>query len=248
MGKSLIEKYPMNWQSELTRLAGIDWRRTSKEWQGICMQGTDIITRMQTRKDTASLLKYKMNLPLTPLEKRSLEMAGFKFTSSPGKPGEEQVEKIAHIPNEQFSNRNRGKDLSLEFISLLDKQRIPFKILEKRGQSPKVMMIQQKKCLVKYANISEDKYWFGFHPNYMESNSNTHFVILLCGDNRLDNTFIIPFEPFREFVLKGDIVDGKGYHATIFPKRNSIMKATGSSEEELGVSGFEVKNLREYFH
>jgi len=239
MGESLIEKYPMNWQSKLVRLAEIDWRRTSKEWQGICMQGTDIITRMQTRKDSASLLKYKMNLPLTPSEKRSLEMAGFEFNPSPGKPDEEQVE--------QFSNRNRGKDLSLEFISLLEKQGIPFKILEKRGQSPKVVMIDQKKCLIHYSNLTNDRYWFGFGSDDFENKVSFNFVILLCGHGSLVSEFIVPFETFREFALKGNAIGGNRYHVSIFPKLDNIMKAPGNREEELKMNEYDIRNLGEFF-
>lgn len=66
MGRDLIQEYPTNWQSKLTRLSDIDWRRTNKEWQGVCMQGTNIVTRMQTRKDTASFLKNKIVPLLSP--------------------------------------------------------------------------------------------------------------------------------------------------------------------------------------
>ena len=60
MGKTVIQEYPTDWQSKLARLSDIDWRRTNKEWQGVCMQGTDIVNRRQSRKDTASFLKNKM--------------------------------------------------------------------------------------------------------------------------------------------------------------------------------------------
>lgn len=68
MGRTLIQEYPTNWQSKLIRLSDIDWHRTNKEWQGVCMQGTDIVNRRQSRKDTASFLKNKMGLSLLPKE------------------------------------------------------------------------------------------------------------------------------------------------------------------------------------
>jgi hypothetical protein len=68
MGGTLIQEYPTNWQSKLTRLSDINWRRTNKEWQGVCMQGTDIVNRRQSRNDTASFLKNKMGLLLPPQE------------------------------------------------------------------------------------------------------------------------------------------------------------------------------------
>lgn len=72
MGRTLIQEHPTNWQSKLTRLSDIDWRRTNKEWQGVCMQGTNIVTRIQTRKDTASFLKDK----ILPKEENPVEPMG----------------------------------------------------------------------------------------------------------------------------------------------------------------------------
>lgn len=72
MGRTLIQEYPSDWQSKLAGLADIDWRRTNKEWQGVCMQGTDIINRTQSRKDTASFLKNKMGLLLQPRKERDI--------------------------------------------------------------------------------------------------------------------------------------------------------------------------------
>ncbi|GBE05705.1 MAG TPA: DNA sulfur modification protein DndB [Nitrospirae bacterium] len=74
MGKALIQEYPTNWQSKLTQLSDIDWRRTSKEWQGVCMQGTDIVNRSQTRKITALFMKYKMGFPLTSSEENLIKV------------------------------------------------------------------------------------------------------------------------------------------------------------------------------
>lgn len=72
MGKSLISERPDDWEAKLSLLNEIDFRRTNREWQGIAMSGTDVINRRQSRKDTATFLKRKMNLPLTEAEERSL--------------------------------------------------------------------------------------------------------------------------------------------------------------------------------
>jgi DNA sulfur modification protein DndB len=50
----------------LARLADIDWRRTNKEWQGICMLGPDIVTRRQTRAALRQQLLYKLDLAERP--------------------------------------------------------------------------------------------------------------------------------------------------------------------------------------
>jgi DNA sulfur modification protein DndB len=75
MGQTLLLTFPENWKDHLRGLRKIDWRRTNKEWQGIAMSGTDVINRRQNRMDTASLLKLKMDLKLTPTEERSIRGA-----------------------------------------------------------------------------------------------------------------------------------------------------------------------------
>lgn len=75
MGKSLVEEHPDDWGKKLRGLRQIDWRRTNKEWQGIAMQGSDVVNRRQSRVDTSSFLKVKLGLHLTPGEERSLKGA-----------------------------------------------------------------------------------------------------------------------------------------------------------------------------
>ena len=63
-GHALIEKYPddVSWKARLGHLAEIDWRKTNPEWQGICMLGSDIITRRQTREATAKYIQWKLGV------------------------------------------------------------------------------------------------------------------------------------------------------------------------------------------
>jgi DNA sulfur modification protein DndB len=75
MGQTLISTHPGDWEERLHILRTIDWRRTNKEWQGAAMSGTDVVNRRQSRMDTASLLKLKFGLKLTPAEERSLKGA-----------------------------------------------------------------------------------------------------------------------------------------------------------------------------
>lgn len=75
MGRTLISAYPADWASQLSTLRNIDWRRTNNEWQGVAMSGTDVVNRRQSRMDTASFLKRKLGLDLTPGEERSLKGA-----------------------------------------------------------------------------------------------------------------------------------------------------------------------------
>jgi DNA sulfur modification protein DndB len=75
MGQTLVATFPLVWKERLRDLRKVDWRRTNQEWQGIAMSGTDVINRRQNRMDTASLLKLKMGLKLTPAEERSIRGA-----------------------------------------------------------------------------------------------------------------------------------------------------------------------------
>jgi len=75
MGRTLISAHPDNWQGKLATLKTIDWRRTNREWQGVAMSGSDVVNRRQSRMDTASFLKQKLGLALTPGEERSLRGA-----------------------------------------------------------------------------------------------------------------------------------------------------------------------------
>jgi DNA sulfur modification protein DndB len=75
MGQTLVSESPDDWKSRLGELRKLDWRRTNNEWQGVAMSGSDVINRRQNRMDTASYLKLKMRLKLTPQEERSLKGA-----------------------------------------------------------------------------------------------------------------------------------------------------------------------------
>lgn len=63
-GKVLLETYPdeVSWKSRLAHLAEMDSRETNSEWQGICMLGSDIITRRQTREATTKYIQWKLGL------------------------------------------------------------------------------------------------------------------------------------------------------------------------------------------
>jgi DNA sulfur modification protein DndB len=64
-GKELVAQHPDDWQERLAHLGDIDWRKTNKEWQGICMLGSDVVTRRQTKDATAQYIKWKLGLTST---------------------------------------------------------------------------------------------------------------------------------------------------------------------------------------
>ncbi|OGW12188.1 MAG: hypothetical protein A2W77_06860 [Nitrospinae bacterium RIFCSPLOWO2_12_39_16] len=241
MGRDLIQEYPTNWQSKLTRLSDINWCRTNKEWQGVCMQGVNIVTRMQTRKDTASFLKNKMGLLLPPKEANPVTPIDIDSNTH-----YEKSSTVKSYSNHKVFEKKSGEDLSSAFGDFLKKQGVPYEVLDiKRGNSPKVIRINQKKCLIAHANLSEGKHWFGFRPDDIEGVGKYDFAILLCGDNKLEKKYKVPHEEFRQFVLKGRLQEGKDYpdyQVTIFPNRGYIMKVTGNSNIELDMNKYQVEN------
>ncbi|MGH3369595.1 MAG: DNA sulfur modification protein DndB [Nocardioidaceae bacterium] len=62
-------KAPGDWRTRLDPLQNVDWLKTNQEWQGICMQGGEVITRSTTRKATADLLRWKIGLGEKPQPK-----------------------------------------------------------------------------------------------------------------------------------------------------------------------------------
>jgi DNA sulfur modification protein DndB len=55
-----------DWLPKLDRLKDVDWRKSNREWSGICMQGSEVVTRNPTRKATADLLRWKLGLGAQP--------------------------------------------------------------------------------------------------------------------------------------------------------------------------------------
>ena len=51
-----------SWTEILDGLSEIDWRKTNGDWQGICMAGTEVVTRAPTRRATARYIMWKLGL------------------------------------------------------------------------------------------------------------------------------------------------------------------------------------------
>lgn len=55
-----------DWKLTLDKLKAVDWTKANTDWQGICMQGTEVITRTTTRKAMADYLRWKLGLGTRP--------------------------------------------------------------------------------------------------------------------------------------------------------------------------------------
>jgi DNA sulfur modification protein DndB len=51
-----------DWKRRLDDLRNIDWTKDNPDWQSICMQGSEVVTRSTTRKATADYVRWKIGL------------------------------------------------------------------------------------------------------------------------------------------------------------------------------------------
>ncbi len=49
-----------DWKRRLDGLRDIDWTKDNPDWQSICMQGNEVVTRSTTRKAAADYLRWKL--------------------------------------------------------------------------------------------------------------------------------------------------------------------------------------------
>ncbi|HSH62098.1 MAG TPA: DNA sulfur modification protein DndB [Acidimicrobiales bacterium] len=61
-GKTAMEQDPDGWQEIVKGLADVDWRKSNRDWKGICMTGNEVVTRAPTRRATADYLRWKLGL------------------------------------------------------------------------------------------------------------------------------------------------------------------------------------------
>lgn len=54
------------WKPKIDGLRSINWKKTNKDWNGICMQGSEVVTRTTTRKATADYILWKLGMGTKP--------------------------------------------------------------------------------------------------------------------------------------------------------------------------------------
>lgn len=54
-------------------LETIDWSKTNKDWENVCIIANSVVSNRQARAATKAYVKAKLNMELTDSEKRSLE-------------------------------------------------------------------------------------------------------------------------------------------------------------------------------
>lgn len=51
-----------HWTDAIDGLGDINWKKANPDWQGICMAGNEVVTRVPTRRATANYIKWKLGL------------------------------------------------------------------------------------------------------------------------------------------------------------------------------------------
>jgi hypothetical protein len=133
------------------------------------------------------------------------------------------------------------KDAGIEFTRVPDSRRFV-----------NSLRIHKTEFLVKYANESSDRHWFGFSIEDINKSRKYSFAILLIGSDQVERIYCIPYETLVAFIKQGKPVwvgssNYEQYEATIFPQRNYIMKVEHWPDDEFEIQQYQVLNISEYF-
>jgi DNA sulfur modification protein DndB len=62
-----------NWRGLLAGLETIDWSKSNKDWESVCIIGNSVVSNRQARSATKVYIKAKLNMDLTDAEQRTIE-------------------------------------------------------------------------------------------------------------------------------------------------------------------------------
>ncbi len=72
IGADLMKAHPMEWRLHLKDLTEIDWRKSNRDWENICIVAGSVVSNRQARLATKAYIKRKLRLEMTESERRSL--------------------------------------------------------------------------------------------------------------------------------------------------------------------------------
>jgi DNA sulfur modification protein DndB len=62
-----------SWRARLGGLEAIDWSKSNKDWENVCIIANSVVSNRQARAATKAYIKAKLDMELTESERRSLE-------------------------------------------------------------------------------------------------------------------------------------------------------------------------------
>lgn len=60
------------WRVRLESLGTIDWSKKNPEWEGVCIVANSVVSNRQARAATKSYIKFRLGMPITDAEMRSI--------------------------------------------------------------------------------------------------------------------------------------------------------------------------------
>jgi DNA sulfur modification protein DndB len=75
VGADLMREYPGHWKAKVQELGTVDWKKSNRDWENICIVAGSVVSNRQARLATKAYLKERLGLPMTESEKRSLPAA-----------------------------------------------------------------------------------------------------------------------------------------------------------------------------
>lgn len=127
----------------------------------------------------------------------------------------------------------KGPDLTEMFLSELRDIGIGVKPVESRSGKVVYARIVDRVCYLRHANLSHERYYFGFATKDILGDSVGRKSILICGDGKVEVIFVMDFRYLSSLLREGKVVGKKRaiyeeYQATIFPERGYEMIVTGT--------------------
>jgi len=109
IGGELLRNQPDAWKGKLLDLTTVDWSKSNREWEYICIVAGSVVSNRQARLATRAYLKKHMGLPLTEPERRCLPDLGEGAVQSAEQPGNESAvpEGLGHVGSS--TGRNGAK-------------------------------------------------------------------------------------------------------------------------------------------
>jgi DNA sulfur modification protein DndB len=72
IGAELMKAYPTEWRAKLMELNSVDWKKSNRDWENVCIVAGSVVSNRQARSATKAYIKKHLGLELTEAERRSL--------------------------------------------------------------------------------------------------------------------------------------------------------------------------------
>src|SRR5205823_9602521 len=82
VGAELLREDPTGWKGRLLELTNVNWLKSNKEWENICIIANSVVSNRQARLATKAYLKRHLGLKLNDAEDRSLAVTTPQLVAS----------------------------------------------------------------------------------------------------------------------------------------------------------------------